>query len=80
MERFFKQRLENDAEVKAFSGAKLCEKIVHNMIGFEYEFHSNTTIVHPKHKEWVGSPDGSKECNLLNYSRKMEFSLSTEKR
>lgn len=80
MERFFKQRLENDAEVKAFSWGKLCEKIVHNMIGFEYEFHSNTTIVHPKHKEWVGSPDGSKGMQFIElFEKDGVFSFDGEK-
>lgn len=70
MERFFKQKLENDIEVKAFSWGKLCERIVHNMLGFEYEFHSNTTIVHPKHKEWAGSPDGSKGMQFVELFEK----------
>jgi hypothetical protein len=65
MERFFKQSLENKVEVLAMSWGLLCEKIVHDLLGFEYQFHSNKTFVHPKYPEWCGSPDGSIEKTIL---------------
>ena len=60
MERFFKQRLENQVEVLAMAWGKLCEKIVHNKLGFEYIFHSNDTKEHSEFPEWCGTPDGTK--------------------
>lgn len=66
MERFFKQNLENKVEVLAFSWGKLCENIVHDLLGLEYEFHSDVTFIHKKIKEWVGSPDGSKSKEVLD--------------
>lgn len=66
MERFFKQSLENKVEVLAMSWGKLCENIVHDLLGLEYEFHSDITFVHPKFVEWVGSPDGTKSKVVLN--------------
>lgn len=65
MERFFKQSLENKVEVLAMSWGKLCENIVHELLGLDYEYHSDVTFVHPKHPEWVGSPDGSKSKEVL---------------
>lgn len=59
MERFFKQRLENSVEVLAMAWGKLCEKIVHNGLGFKYKFQSNITYEHPKYPEWCGTPDGT---------------------
>jgi hypothetical protein len=63
MERFFKQRLENSVEVMAFSWGKLCEKIVHDSLGFKYQFQSDVTFEHPKFPEWVGTPDGKIEVD-----------------
>lgn len=60
MERFFKQRLENDTEVLAMAWGKLCEKVVHKKLGLEYVFQSDVTYVHPVFSEWVGTPDGTK--------------------
>jgi len=65
MERFFKQSLENKVEVLAMNWGLLCEKIVHELLGLQYQFHSNVTFVHPKYPEWVGSPDGSIEKEIL---------------
>ena len=61
MERFFKNQLENNVEVMAFSWGKLCEKIVHEKLGLEYIFQSDVTFEHPKFPEWVGTPDGQKK-------------------
>lgn len=57
-ERFFKQTLENDVDVFAMQWGKLCEGIVHNMLGLEYQFQSDQTEIHPKIPAWVGTPDG----------------------
>lgn len=63
MERFFKMPVENDREVLAFSWGKLCELVVHNKLGLEYEMQSELTLRHPKYSEWLGSPDGQKKKN-----------------
>jgi len=65
MERFFQHSLENSVDVLAFSWGKLCEKIVHELLPEEYQFHSDITYEHPKYPEWVGTPDGSKEKERL---------------
>ncbi len=58
MERFFKNNLENENEVKAFSWGKLCELIVHYKLPNKYIMQSEVTEVHPEISEWVGTPDG----------------------
>lgn len=59
IERFFKQKLNNDVDVIAMSWGKLCEKLVHNLLPYKYLFHSNITIDHPRVNGWMGTPDGS---------------------
>ncbi len=63
MERFFKNNLENESEVKAFSWGKLCELIVHDKLSTDYIMQSEVTEVHPEISEWVGTPDGKKIKN-----------------
>jgi hypothetical protein len=63
MERFFKNNLENETEVKAFSWGKLCELIVHDKLPNDYIMQSEITEVHPEISEWAGTPDGKKEVN-----------------
>jgi hypothetical protein len=63
MERFFKHKLENETEVKAFSWGKMCEIIVHDLLPMDYIMQSEVTEVHPKHSEWVGTPDAKKMIN-----------------
>lgn len=60
MERFFKNNLENESEVKAFSWGKLSELIVHDKLPNDYIMQSEITEVHPEISEWVGTPDGTK--------------------
>lgn len=60
MERFFKQRLDNETDVLALSWGRLCEKVVHNNLPLNYIFHSDVTLVNPEIKDHCGSPDGSK--------------------
>lgn len=60
MERFFKNNLENEGEVKAFSWGKLCELIVHDKLSRDYIMQSEVTEIHPEFSEWVGTPDGKK--------------------
>lgn len=71
MERFFKQRLENDVEVLAMAWGKLCENIVHNKLPNSYIFHSDETMVHPEILEWVGTPDGSKRRRVVRVKGKL---------
>ena len=63
MERFFKNNLENENEVKAFSWGKLCELIVHDKLSMDYIMQSEETEVHPEISEWCGTPDGIKMKN-----------------
>lgn len=63
MERFFKNNLENENEVKAFSWGKLCELIVHDKLSNDYIMKSEITEVHPEYSEWCGTPDGIKLKN-----------------
>lgn len=63
MERFFKNNLENESEVKAFSWGKLCEQIVHDKLPTDYIMQSEATEVHPTILEWCGTPDGTKQKN-----------------
>ena len=63
MERFFKNNLENENEVKAFSWGKLCELIVHDKLPNDYIMQSEETEVHPEISEWCGTPDGIKMKN-----------------
>jgi len=65
MERFFKNNLENETEVKAFSWGKLCELIVHDKLPTDYIMQSEITEVHPEIPEWVGTPDGKKMLTMV---------------
>lgn len=60
MERFFKQRLDNETDVLALSWGRLCEKVVHNNLPLHYVFHSDQTMVNKDIQDHCGSPDGSK--------------------
>lgn len=59
MERFFKHKLENETDVKAFSWGKLCEVVVHDALPSDYILQSEITYQHPTIKEWCGTPDGT---------------------
>lgn len=59
-ERFFKQNLENEKEVLAFSWGKLCELHVHNILPNSYIMQSEESLQHKLIPEWVGTPDGTK--------------------
>jgi len=62
MERFFKRRLDNEVDALPFQWGKLCERFVHIFLPNHYYFHpdgDDSTLVHPKIPEWVGTPDGS---------------------
>jgi hypothetical protein len=63
MERFFKHKLENETDVKAFSWGKLCEIIVHDKLPNSYIMQSEITYQHPTIKEWCGTPDGRVDIN-----------------
>lgn len=66
MERFFKAPSdETSAEVFHFHWGKLCERIVHELLGTEYVFQSDVTLMHPELEEWVGTPDGLKSSKKL---------------
>ena len=63
MERFFKTKLENESDIKAFSWGKLCEIIVHENLPNEYIMQSEVTYQHPTIPEWCGTPDGRMDIN-----------------
>ena len=60
MERFFKHKLENENDIKAFSWGKLCEIVVHELLSTDYVILSEETFRHPTIKEDFGTPDGAK--------------------
>lgn len=60
MERFFKHKLENETDVKAFSWGKMCEVIVHDLLPTDYVMQCEETEQHPIFKEWCGTPDALK--------------------
>jgi hypothetical protein len=68
MERFFKHKLENETDVKAFSWGKLSEIVVHEALPSDYILQSEETYQHPVIKEWCGTPDGT----VLNESLEVE--------
>lgn len=59
MERFFKHKLENESDVKAFSWGRLCEVVVHDSLPNDYILQSEETYRHPTIYEWCGTPDGT---------------------
>lgn len=59
-ERFFKLKLENETDVKAFSWGKMCEVIVHDLLSTDYVMQCEETEQHPIFKEWCGTPDATK--------------------
>lgn len=64
MERFFKHKLENEVDVKAFSWGKMCEVIVHDLLPMDYVMQSEETFRHNEIPEWHGTPDGAKDLNI----------------
>ncbi len=64
MERFFKHKLENETDVKAFSWGKMCEVIVHDLLPNDYVMQSEETFKHNYIPEWHGTPDGAKGLNI----------------
>ena len=60
MERFFKHKLENENDIKAFSWGKLCEIVVHELLSTDYVILSEETFRHPTIKEDFGTTDGAK--------------------
>ena len=65
MERFFKHKLENENDVKAFSWGKLSEIIVHDLLPLDYTMQSEVTYQHETIKEWCGTPDGTIQKNKI---------------
>jgi hypothetical protein len=63
MERFFKHKLENESDIKAFSWGKLCEIVVHDLLSTDYVMQCDETIQHPTISEWCGTPDATKWIN-----------------
>ncbi len=61
MERFFKHKLENETDVKAFSWGKMCEIIVHDLLPTDYIMQSEETFRHKTIHELFGTPDGAKQ-------------------
>lgn len=62
-ERFFKHKLENETDVKAFSWGKLCEILVHDLLSTDYIMQCEETKQHPIFKDWCGTPDATKWIN-----------------
>ena len=69
LERFFKSKIESDADTKPMQWGRLCELYYHSIEeDGDYVFQTDfpnyfgaTTLVHPKYPDdWVGTPDSAK--------------------
>lgn len=63
MERKLMRSLDAETGARPLAWGKLVEEYVFSnwdMIGMDYHYHSQETIIHPKIKCWSGSPDAEK--------------------
>lgn len=60
MERKLGRPLGVAFDTKPTLWGKLCEKQVFELLGLEYKYTAQDTIVHPEHSFWAGSPDAEK--------------------
>jgi hypothetical protein len=57
IERRLGRALNSETNSRPTSWGKLCESVVHEILGTSYKFQSNETLSHPSIECWKGSPD-----------------------
>lgn len=58
LERKLGRSLDSDIEARPLSWGKFVEGLLFSLLGEDYTYNSNDTLIHPLYPFWLGSPDG----------------------